>query len=127
MTVQITANDINSMVSELGYSVPSVIIEAILKKVNQVSDCLNAHGYSEEDQQLILIYSACLLIQMQGSRKIASQSAPSGASRSFKYDDAGFKQMYNLLQNLDIHGCTDALGITSPSKPLFMVVGGRNE
>lgn len=127
MTVQVTAENVNQMLSELGYSVPSLVIDAILKKVNAISDCLIAHDYSEADQLLILIYSACLLAQMQGARKIASQSAPSGASRSFKYDDEGFKFMYSLLKNLDVHGCTDCLGISRSNKPLFLVVGGCNE
>ncbi|MBC9130722.1 hypothetical protein FcAc13_05290 [Frischella sp. Ac13] len=126
MTVQVTAGNVNQMLSELGYSVPSLVIDAILKKVNAISDCLVAHDYSEADQLLILIYSACLLAQMQGARKIASQSSPSGA-RSFKYDDEGFKSMYSLLRNLDIHGCTDCLGISRSNKPLFLVIGGHNE
>lgn len=127
MSVQVTAEDVNQMLSELGYSVPSIVINAILNKVNSISDCLVAHNYSEADQLLILIYSACLLAQMQGARKIASQSAPSGASRSFKYDDVGFKSMYSLLKNLDVHGCTDWLGISCSKKPFFLVVGGRDE
>ena len=126
MTVQVTAENVNQMLSELGYSVPSLVIDAILKKVNAISDCLVAHDYSEADQLLILIYSACLLAQMQGARKITSQSAPSG-SRSFQYDDNGFKSMYSLLKKLDIHGCTDCLGISRSNKPLFLVVGGNNE
>lgn len=127
MQVQVTAEDVNQMLSELGYSVPSIVINAILKKVNSISDCLVAHNYSEADQLLILIYSACLLAQMQGARKIASQSAPGGASRSFTYDDKGFKSMYSLLKNLDVHGCTDCLGISCSKKPLFLVVGGQDE
>ena len=127
MPVQITTEDVNQMLSELGYSVPDIVINAILQKVNSISDCLVNHHYSEADQLLILIYSACLLAQMQGARKIASQSAPSGASRSFKYDDAGFKSMYSLLKNLDVHGCTDCLGIFCSKKPFFAVVGGRDE
>lgn len=127
MAVQITAGNVNQMLSELGYSVPGLILDAILKKVNAISDCLVAHDYSDADQLLILIYSACLLAQMQGTRKIASQSAPSGASRSFKYDDEGFKAMHSLLRSLDVHGCTECLGISHSNKPLFLVVGGRNE
>lgn len=127
MTVQITAADVNQMLSELGCSVPSLVIDAILTKVNSISNCLVVHDYSEADQLLILIYSACLLAQMQGVRKIASQSASSGASRSFKYDDEGFKSMYSLLRNLDIHGCTDCLGISRANKPFFAVVGGCHE
>ena len=127
MPVQITTEDVNQMLSELGYSVPDIVINAILQKVNSISDCLVKHHYSESDQMLILVYSACLLAQMQGARKIVSQSAPSGASRSFKYDDTSFKSMYSLLKNLDIHGCTDSLGISLPNKPMFMVVGGRDE
>lgn len=127
MTVQISAGDVNQMLSELGYSVPALILDALIQKVNGISDCLDAHGYSDSDQTLILVYSVCLLAQMQGGRKIASQGAPNGASRSFKYDDSGFKQMYSLLKNLDIYDCTNELGITAPNSPFFMVVGGRNE
>jgi hypothetical protein len=126
MSVQVTAEDVNQMLSELGYSVPSIVINAILNKVNSISDCLVAHNYSEADQLLILIYSACLLAQMQGARKITSQSAQSG-SRSFQYDENSFKSMYSLLKNLDVHGCTDCLGISCSKEPFFLVVGGRDE
>jgi hypothetical protein len=60
-----------------------------------------------------------------GARRIKSQSAPSGASRSFEYGDDGVKWLRNTLSSLDTSGCTGELPISAGnSVGFFDVVGG---
>ncbi|PHM23707.1 DUF7370 family protein [Xenorhabdus ehlersii] len=121
--VQIALNDIKPMIAELGFTLPDSVLELLLGRVNEKSECMAAHGYDEKLQKLLLIYSAVRLASLSGARKIASQSAPSGASRSFAYDSAGTDYPLKQIRMWDTSGCLSGLPLESKSVGFFDVVG----
>ncbi|PPS58550.1 hypothetical protein CRX72_19005 [Pantoea sp. BRM17] len=63
-------------------------------------------------------------LRLSGARKISSQSAPSGASRSFTYDSAGTDHLYKQILAWDTNGCLGGLPISGLAVGFFDVVGG---
>lgn len=124
MAEQITAAQVKQQLSALGYSVPDFMIDAYLCKLGSISMCLEAAGYDECDMMLIQMYAVTLMAITAYSQRIKSQSAPSGASRSFDYS-GDVKSMRNTLAALDKSGCTALLPIdVGDSVGFFDVVGG---
>jgi hypothetical protein len=122
--VQITLNDIKPMIGELGFTLPDAVLELLLVQVNEASECMAAQGYDDKRQKLLLIYAAVRLASLSGARKIASQSSPSGASRSFAYDSSGTDYLLKQIRAWDISGCLSGLPLESQSVGFFDVVGG---
>ena len=117
MADPITAADVQAFLGELGYSIPAALLDPILCVVNKIIPCLDGAGYDECTAKLILMSS--------GARRIKSQGAPSGASRSFDYGDDGITWLRDSLAKLDTSGCTSELPISAGNTVgLFMVVGG---
>lgn len=125
MVVPITADDVKAFLAELGYSIPDSLLTPILCRVNSIIECMGGAGYDDCTQQLILLYAAALMSASSGARRIKSQSAPNGASRTFDYGDDAIAWLRNSLAALDINGCTDDLPISAGnSVGFFDVVGG---
>lgn len=125
MVNPITAADVQQFLGELGYSIPGALLEPILCVVNKIIPCLNGAGYDDCTAKLILMYAAALMATSSGARRIKSQSAPNGASRSFDYGDDSIAWLRNSLSALDTNGCTSDLPITAGnSVGFFDVVGG---
>lgn len=89
MADPITAADVQALLGELGYWIPGALLEPILCVVNKIIPCLDGAGYDDCTSKLILMYAAALMATSSGARRIKSQGAPSGASRSFEYGDDG--------------------------------------
>ena len=107
---------------ELGYSIPVALLEPILCVVNKIIPCLNGAGYDDCSAKLILMYAAALMATSSGARRIKSQGAPSGASRSFEYGDDSINWLRDSLAKLDTSGCASELPISAGnSVGLFMV------
>ncbi|MBF4176839.1 DUF7370 family protein [Lelliottia nimipressuralis] len=122
--VQITAEQVKQQLSALGYSIPEFMIDAYLCKLDSIQECLEASGYDECDVILIQVYAVTLMALTAYSQRIKSQSAPSGASRSFEYS-GDVTSMRDALLALDTSGCTSALPIdVGCSVGFFDVVGG---
>ncbi|MDC9591367.1 hypothetical protein PSI23_19260 [Xenorhabdus sp. XENO-10] len=121
--MEITLNDIKPMIAELGFTLPDSVLELLLNQVNDKSECMVAHGYDESLQKLLLIYATVRLASLSGARKIASQSAPSGASRSFAYDSSGTDYLLKQIRGWDKHSCLSGLPLESKSVGFFDVVG----
>ncbi|MCK6822493.1 hypothetical protein L8Q94_03720 [Enterobacter kobei] len=125
MATPVTADDVKGFLSELGYAIPDALLTPILCVVNKVIPCLEGAGYDDCTAQLILMYAAALMATLSGARRIKSQGAPSGASRSFEYGDDSITWLRDSLARLDTSGCTGELPISAGnSVGLFMVVGG---
>lgn len=121
---QITAAQVKQQLSALGYTIPDFMIDAYLCKLESISQCLEAAGYDEYDMMLIQMYAVTLMAITAYSQRIKSQSAPSGASRSFDYT-GDVKTMRDTLAALDTAGCTGSLPIdVGSSVGFFDVVGG---
>nr|WP_282563907.1 hypothetical protein [Providencia rettgeri] len=91
--------------------------------MNAKSECLAAN-YDESLQKLLLVYALVRLASLSGARKISSQGAPNGASRSFTYDSAGTDYLLKQLRAWDTAGCLSSLPLASKSVGFFGVVGG---
>ena len=125
MATPVTADDVKGFLSELGYAIPDALLNPILCVVNKIIPCLDGAGYDECSSKLILMYAAALMATSSGARRIKSQGAPSGASRSFEYGDDSITWLRNSLAQLDTSGCTGELPISAGnSVGFFAVVGG---
>ncbi|CNJ80089.1 Uncharacterised protein [Yersinia intermedia] len=121
---QITAAQVKQQLSALGYTIPDFMIDAYLCKLDGISQCLEAAGYDECDLMLIQVYAVTLMAVTAFNQRIKSQSALSGAGRSFDYS-GDIKTMRNSLVALDTAGCTGSLPIDiGVSVGFFDVVGG---
>lgn len=122
---EITAEQVQAFLAELGYTIPCTILDPILCRVNAILDCLVAAGYDPCTQQLILMYAAALMAASSGARRIKSQGAPNGASRSFDYGEDSLTWLRESLESMDTAGCTKSLPITTGgSVGYFRVLGG---
>lgn len=125
MATPLTPEEIKGFLAELGYAIPDALLTPILCVVNKIVPCLDGAGYDECTAKLILMYAAALMATSSGARRIKSQGAPSGASRSFEYGDDSITWLRDSLARLDTSGCTGELPISAGnSVGLFMVVGG---
>lgn len=103
-----------------GITLPSFVLSALVEQANSINSCLDAN-YSASTALLIQLYLLGLIGLAQGDRYISSQTAPSGASRSFRYRD--FKDRWqgalSLLRGLDKKGCASGLIPPDPTATAF--------
>lgn len=123
----ITIEQIKEYTEIQGLEAPFFMLEAITERVNSVSDCLS-ENYSKGTSLMILAHLATLMMLAQNGRQVSHQSAPSGASRSFKLAEPAtlWNGQFGLLKLLDVNGCTSALIPESPiNKPEGFVTSVR--
>lgn len=107
----------------LGVSVPSFIVDAAVAEVAAAEAAMDAAGYSATKKVLVQSMAVAIKSSAGGARRIQSQGAPSGASRSFKNDDKALTLMRRELAALDTAGTVTAIvGPDPASNTLFMVV-----
>ncbi|EIV2913280.1 hypothetical protein L7Q46_002606 [Serratia marcescens] len=96
-----------------GITLPDFVLDALVEQVNSIQECLDAN-YPASTALLIQLYLLGLMGLGQGDKYISSQTAPSGASRSFRYQSFidRWKGALNLLRGLDKKGC--AIGLIPP-------------
>ncbi len=124
----LTLQQAKAYLATIGLAPPEPIIMAWLDQFNKLEDCLDGAGYSGATQSLILSYLLGLYGLSGGNMYISSQSAPSGASRSFRFAELrnAWKGHLNMLRMLDTAGCTNSLIPAAPDKKsaAFIVVTG---
>jgi hypothetical protein len=107
----------------LGISLPSFLVAAAVAKVETAEPAMLAAGYSEADQVMVQCMAVALIAAAGDPRRIASQGAASGASRSFKYTDNTLSQVRRALQALDTAGTVAALvGSDTTAGTMLLVV-----
>lgn len=107
----------------LGVSVPDFIVEAAVAKVAPTEPAMDAAGYSQADKTMIQAIAVSVIAAAGAPRRIQSQGAPSGASRSFKNFDESLTALRRSLGALDTAGTVSSLvGIDPATATLFMVV-----
>lgn len=103
-----------------GIVLPDFVLAALVGQASSIQECLDEH-YTPETALLIQLYLLSLMGLGQGDRYISSQTAPSGASRSFRYQ--GFADRWSgalsLLRGLDKFGCASELIPPDPTKKAF--------
>lgn len=107
----------------LGVGVPSFIVDAAVSEVATAEQAMVDAGYSASVQVLVQSMAVALVAAAGSPRRIASQGAPSGASRSFKNDDKALSALRRSLAALDTAGTvTDIVGPDPAAGAMFMVV-----
>jgi hypothetical protein len=106
----------------LGISVPSFLLSAAHESVEALEPAMQAAGYSEPTIVRIQAMAVAIVAAAGDPRRIQSQGAPSGASRSFKNSDAPLTALRRSLQALDTAGITAALVGPDPSTGTLLFV-----
>jgi hypothetical protein len=107
---------------------PDFVLEALLEVDPDVQACLEAQGLSPAKILLVYLYLFTLLALPASYRYISSQTAPSGASQSFRYTNEAdaFRNVRSLLYGLDKTGCTWGLiPETGNTAGLWVSTGGK--
>lgn len=106
----------------LGVSVPDFIVQAAVDKVSAAEAAMVDAGYSAADQILIQCMAVAIIASGGSARRIASQGAPSGASRSFKNQDNALTALRRTLAGLDTAGTvTDLIGPDPATNTMMFV------
>lgn len=116
----VTIEQAKQYLETVGITLPDFILQALIDQVNSIQECLDEH-YPASTALLIQLYLLGLMGLGQGDKYISSQTAPSGASRSFRYQS--FTDRWNgslsLLRGLDKHGCAAAITPPNPKNAAF--------
>lgn len=116
----ITTDQAKEYLESVGITLPDFILAALVEQANSIQECLDAN-YTPGTALLIQMYLLGLMGLGQGDRYISSQSAPSGASRSFRYQSFTdrWKGSIALLRGLDKNGCATSLIPPDPTQKAF--------
>lgn len=106
----------------LGVSMPPFLVSAAVEKVEAAEPAMIDAGYSDADQMLIQSMAVALVAAAGAPRRISSQGAPSGASRSFKYRDSDLTALRRSLAALDTAGTVSALVGPDPVNATMFLV-----
>ena len=107
----------------LGIKVPGFVLDAAVASVATTEAAMVSAGYSAATQALIQCYAVAIIAAAGDPRRIASQGAASGASRSFKNSDGALSALRRSLAALDTAGTVAAIvGPDPQAATLFMVV-----
>lgn len=101
-------------------NIPDFMLQLLVDQVNSIQECLDAN-YPAGTALMIQVYLLSLMGLAQGHKYISSQTAPSGASRSFRWANLSdtWRGMLSLLRGLDKHGCADGLIPADPTKKAY--------
>lgn len=122
MAVTITAADVQSY----GITGAEAMIDGYIALVDQADACLDKNEVPDETQRLLKINAVAHLMTLAQGGQIKSQSAPSGASRTFATPTGGGFNLTNwgsMLKALDRYGCITGLIENDKARPLVMSVG----
>jgi hypothetical protein len=107
----------------LSVAMPDFVVRAAIDKTVPFVPALAEAGYSAPDQQMIQCMAVALIAVGGNPRRLTSQSAPSGASRSFKLNGIDLQALRRALIALDPAGVmAEVVGPDPTSNTLFMVV-----
>lgn len=118
----ITIDQVKEYLATINATVPDFILNAWIARLDAVEECLTEH-YDAPTALLIEAYLLGLFAYAGGDAYISSQTAPSGASRSFRYGSFAdrWRSLGSLLASLDTFGCTADL---IPADPTGAVAHG---
>lgn len=116
----ITTVQAKEYLESVGITLPDFILQALVEQANSIQECLDAN-YSPATALLIQSYLLGLMALGQGDKYISSQTAPNGASRSFRYQSFPdrWKGALALLRGADKHGCANDLIPPDPTNTAF--------
>lgn len=106
----------------LGVSMPDFVVSAAVEKVEAAEPAMVDAGYSDADQVLIQSMAVTLIAAAGDPRRIQSQGAASGASRSFKNSETALTALRRSLAALDTAGTVADLVGPDPSTQTMLLV-----
>jgi hypothetical protein len=126
----ITIAQLTEYLISIGVPVPpSFIMQAWLDAIAVIQPCLDGAGYPASTQLLIYMYALGLFAVSSMDKYVSSQSAPSGASQSFRYKSLtdAYRSINAMLKTLDTSGCTSGVIPAEPgaSAGLWVSTGGK--
>lgn len=109
-------------------------IDLLIDIVDEADTCLDANAVSASKQTMLKIYAVRHMltnmgVEQSGKGAVTSESAPSGASRSYRPPTGGglASTSYGaLLKQLDVYGCVTGL-LENNTFASFRSVGRRAE
>lgn len=122
MAVTITLEDAKSF----GVTAPDVIIDAWIELLSDADECLDKNKVPENAQRLLKLYAIGHMGTLNEGGQIRSQSAPSGASRSFAVPTGqGINSTTHgaTLKSLDRYGCITRLLENDIAGPFIASIG----
>ena len=121
-----TIDELRTYLATLGITPPDFMLEAWLEAITDMQVCLAEH-YSPSTAKLIALYALGLYGVASGDRYITSQSAPSGASQSYKYASLSdrWRMQMSLLRQFDKYGCAGPFLPADPTANGIMAIVGR--
>lgn len=124
MATEIGLEEARAMLDELGFTSPNALLELYVEQTNTLDKALNGAKYREETQKLIKLYLVAILAISSGARRIKSESAPSGASRTFEYGNDVIGRLKSAIRGIDPNGCANELLPKDKMIGFFDVIGG---
>lgn len=128
MAAVITVNDVKA---GFATTVPDSEIQMLIDIVDGADSCLDAAAVPEARQTALKIYAVRHMLQMQangGKGSVRSESAPSGASRSYSGWAGGERLMStsfgSLLKQLDTTGCVTGI-LENDGNVMVLSIGRR--
>ena len=106
----------------LGVSLPDFLVRAARARVEAVEPAMLAAGYSEPLMVQIQAMAIAVIASAGAPRRLQSQGAPSGASRSFKNADNALSQLRRSLAALDTARTVAALVGPDPAAATLLLV-----
>ena len=121
-----TIDELRTYMATLGITPPDFMLEAWLEAIADMQACLAEH-YPPSVAKLIALYALGLYGVAAGDRYVTSQSAPSGASQSYKYATLAdrWKMQTSLLNQFDKYGCAAPFLPADPTANTIMAMVGR--
>lgn len=118
-----TAQATEYLDSALGIAVPSFIVQAAVDKVATAEPAMVSAGYSAADQVMVQCMAVAIIAAAGNPRRIGSQGAPSGASRSFQNQANALTALRRSLAALDSSGTVaDLVGVDPVTGSFFAVI-----
>ncbi len=105
--VTITEQQANEYLEAQGISLSGFVLTDLLSAVGGVLPCFELNGYAQWQVNLICCCVLGIVGLAQSTSQIASEGAPSGASRSFAVGSIAdrVKALHALLKSADPKGC----------------------
>lgn len=119
--MQLTNEQATEYLKSVGVTLPGWLLAALLAQMADIQECLDANGVNVGTQTLIYTYLLGLIGLAQGDRYVSSQSAPSGASQSYRFMSLGdrWRALSALLRGVDKFGCATPLIPADPTATMF--------
>jgi len=128
MAVTITLEQAQEYLRGQGINLPDAFVSALITITSKADACIESH-YTDDEQLIIKLTLIGMLGAVQQIKYISSQSAPSGASQSFRISSTvdAYRGLKSLIGLLDPYGCTSSLIPAEPgaSAGLWVSTGGK--